>query len=52
MFQSNPDMPWQALREAVKKNKKMVITKNQFYRTKRKVEDLIEGNHKEQYKLI
>ena len=49
LFVSNPDMPWQSLRDIVKKEHKVVISKGQFYRTKMKAQELIEGTHRDQY---
>ena len=52
MFGANMEMPWESLRETVRKNHKVDISRSQFYRTKSKAQELIEGSHKEQYNWI
>ena len=48
-LKSNPSIPVQSFKQAVRKDHKVGISRSQVYRTKRKAQELIEGSLIEQY---
>ncbi|KAL7233853.1 hypothetical protein ACSBR1_017459 [Camellia fascicularis] len=48
-LKTNPTWPLSAFQKAVQMDYDVGVSKSQVYRAKRKAQDLIEGNHEEQY---
>ncbi|XP_028094043.1 uncharacterized protein LOC114294125 [Camellia sinensis] len=48
-IKSNPTWPIQSFKQSVQKDHNVGVSRSQLYRAKRKAQQLIEGNYKEQY---